>query len=79
MPTASVNCLFLIVLRIIELAVARIQFDFSVPFGDGETPQRQFRAKHLWARGYLVVSSGTVTDEMIREYMDHTMVLKSSF
>ena len=26
--------------------------------------------RHLWARGYLAVSSGTITDEMIREYID---------
>jgi putative transposase len=25
--------------------------------------------KHLWARGYLAVSSGTITDEMIAEYI----------
>ncbi|MGH7469741.1 MAG: IS200/IS605 family transposase, partial [Longimicrobiales bacterium] len=24
----------------------------------------------LWARGYLAVSSGTITDEMVREYID---------
>ncbi|MBN2717018.1 MAG: IS200/IS605 family transposase [Deltaproteobacteria bacterium] len=32
--------------------------------------KRQFWGKHLWARGYLAVSSGTVTDEMIREYIE---------
>jgi putative transposase len=26
--------------------------------------------RHLWARGYLAVSSGTITDEMIREYIE---------
>jgi putative transposase len=30
----------------------------------------KFWGRHLWARGYLAVSSGTITDEMIREYMD---------
>ena len=24
----------------------------------------------FWARGYLAASSGTITDEMIREYID---------
>jgi hypothetical protein len=24
----------------------------------------------LWARSYLAVSSGTITDDMIREYID---------
>lgn len=25
---------------------------------------------HLWARGYLAVSPGNLTDEMIKEYID---------
>ncbi len=32
--------------------------------------RRKFWGKHFWARGYLAVSSGTITDEMIREYID---------
>ena len=32
--------------------------------------RRKFWGRHLWARGYLAVSSGTITDEMIREYID---------
>jgi putative transposase len=32
--------------------------------------RRQFWGKHLWARGYLAVSSGTVTDDMIKKYID---------
>ena len=31
--------------------------------------RKQFWGKHLWARGYLAVSSGTITDEMIQEYI----------
>src|SRR3972149_4169190 len=31
--------------------------------------RKQFWGKHLWARGYFVVSSGTITDEMIQEYI----------
>ena len=31
--------------------------------------RRTFWGKHLWARGYLAVSSGTITDEMIQEYI----------
>lgn len=30
---------------------------------------KQFRGKHLWARGYFVASSGNVTDEIIAEYI----------
>jgi putative transposase len=32
--------------------------------------RKKFRGRHFWARGYLAVSSGTITDEMIREYID---------
>jgi putative transposase len=31
--------------------------------------RKQFWGKHLWARGYLAVSSGTITDSMIEEYI----------
>jgi len=29
-----------------------------------------FWGKHLWARGYMAVSSGNITDEMIKEYIE---------
>lgn len=32
--------------------------------------RKQFWGRHLWARGYLEVSYGTITDEMIKEYTD---------
>ena len=32
--------------------------------------RRQFWGKHLWARGYLAVSSGNLTDEMIQQYIE---------
>lgn len=31
--------------------------------------KKQFWGRHLWARGYLAVSSGNITDEMINEYI----------
>ena len=31
--------------------------------------KRQCWGRHLWARGYLAVSSGTITDEMIHKYI----------
>lgn len=31
--------------------------------------KKQCWGRHLWARGYLAVSSGTITDDMIREYI----------
>ena len=32
--------------------------------------RRQFWGRHLWARGYLAVSTGNLTDEMVREYIE---------
>ncbi len=32
--------------------------------------RKQFWGKHFWGRGYLAVSSGTITDEMVREYIE---------
>ncbi len=29
-------------------------------------PRKKFWSRYLWARGYLAVSSGTITDDMIR-------------
>ena len=31
---------------------------------------RQFWGRHLWARGYFAASSGNVTDEIIKEYIE---------
>ena len=32
--------------------------------------RKQFWGRHLWARGYMTVSSGNITDEMIQNYID---------
>ena len=32
--------------------------------------RRQLWGRHLWARGYLAVSSGTITDEMVKQYIE---------
>jgi len=32
--------------------------------------RRKFWGRHFWARGYLAISSGTITDEMVKEYID---------
>lgn len=29
--------------------------------------KKQYWGRHLWARGYLAISSGTITDEMIQQ------------
>src|SRR6266567_774536 len=31
---------------------------------------RQFWGKHIWARGYFAASSGNVTDEIIKQYIE---------
>ncbi len=36
--------------------------------------QKKFGGRHLWARGYFCVSSGNVTDEVIREYISNKVV-----
>ena len=32
--------------------------------------RKEFWGRHLWARGYFVASSGNVTDEMLKEYIE---------
>ena len=32
--------------------------------------RKLYWGRHLWARGYLAVSSGNITDEMIQKYID---------
>ena len=36
-------------------------------FGDLRT---QFWGRHLWARGYMAISSRNITDEMIQKYIE---------
>ena len=31
--------------------------------------RKMFWGRHFWARGYLAVTSGTITDEMVQEYI----------
>ncbi|MBI4652696.1 transposase [Candidatus Kuenenbacteria bacterium] len=32
--------------------------------------RKKFWGRHFWARGYLAVSSGTITDEVVQEYIE---------
>ena len=32
--------------------------------------RKQFWGRHFWARGYMAVSSGNITDEMIQAYIE---------
>lgn len=34
------------------------------------------RGRHVWARGFFVASSGNVTDEVIREYIETQTMIK---
>ncbi|WP_067515405.1 IS200/IS605 family transposase [Endozoicomonas ascidiicola] len=33
--------------------------------------KKRYWGRHFWARGYFCVTSGKVTEEMIKEYLDH--------
>jgi putative transposase len=33
--------------------------------------RKRFWGRHFWARGYFCASSGQVTDEMIKNYLEH--------
>lgn len=35
-----------------------------------EQLKREFWGRHLWARGYFAVSTGNVTDEIIKQYIE---------
>jgi putative transposase len=37
---------------------------------DFDELKRQFWGRHIWARGYFVASSGNVTDEVIKQYIE---------
>jgi len=32
--------------------------------------RKRFWGRHVWARGYLAVISGNITDEMVKEYIE---------
>ena len=32
--------------------------------------RKQFWGRHFWARGYCAITSGTITDEMVQQYID---------
>ncbi len=36
-----------------------------------KTISKMYWGRHFWGRGYFVVSSGTITDEMIMEYIEN--------
>ncbi len=40
-------------------------------FGKFEKVRKQYWGRHLWARGYFVRSSGNVTDDVIKAYIEN--------
>ena len=40
-------------------------------FEDFPKLRKRFWGRHFWARGYFCVSSGQITDEMIKIYLEH--------
>jgi putative transposase len=40
--------------------------------------KKQFWGQHLWARGYFAVSVGTLTDEIVKEYIESQGKLSNS-
>ena len=39
--------------------------------------KRRYWGRHFWAKGYFCVTSGDVTEEMIKEYLEHHFEPKS--
>jgi putative transposase len=33
--------------------------------------RKQYWGQHLWSRGYFVATTGRITDDIIREYIEH--------
>ena len=40
--------------------------------------KRRYWGRHFWARGYFCVTSGDLTEEMIKDYLDHHFEPKSN-
>ena len=40
-------------------------------FGEFPHLRKRFWGRHFWARGFFCASSGNVTDEMIKTYLEH--------
>ena len=39
-------------------------------FQDFRTLRKEFWGRHFWARGYFVATSGNVTDEVLKQYIE---------
>ena len=36
-----------------------------------ESLRKRYWGQHLWARGYFAVSVGNITDEIVKQYLEH--------
>ena len=57
----------LAVSKLMQLIKGRTSRKMLVEF---EELNREFWGRHLWARGYFAASTGNVTDEVIKEYIE---------
>ena len=56
--------------RISDIAQALKGISSRVLLQEFKHLRSQFWGRHFWSRGYCAVSSGNITDEMIRRYID---------
>jgi putative transposase len=54
--------------RMVQYIKGKSSYVLQQEFGE---LKRRYWGRHLWARGYFCASSGTVTDAMIKAYIEH--------
>ncbi len=54
--------------RLVQMLKGRSSFKLMQEFPH---LAKKFWGRHMWARGYFCVSSGNVTDEVIKEYIEN--------
>lgn len=57
-----------IAVRVREL-LRQVTMENEIQIISGKVAVDHIWGRHFWARGYLAVSSGTITDEVIQEYI----------
>jgi len=41
--------------------------------------RKNFWGQHIWARGYFAVSTGTVTDEVVKQYVESRSIKEMNY
>jgi putative transposase len=54
--------------KIVQLMKGKSSFKIQQEFPE---IRKRYWGQHVWARGYFCATAGTITDEMIKEYIDH--------